>query len=79
MAHKLAALVAKHDREDREELYRHYMGGVVEWLGGKSFAAVLESYEYSRKSEAEKQEDIKAAKDTAFDVIARLERARGGV
>ena len=79
MAHKLAVLVAKQRRDDHEELYRHYMGGIVEWMGGKSFAAILETLEYSQKSENEKQRDIEDARSTAFDVIARLEKARGGV
>ena len=79
MAHKLAVLVAKQRRDDREELYRHYMGGLVESMGGKSFAAILETFEYSQKSEEEKNRDIEDAHNTAFDVIARLEKARGGV
>ena len=58
-----------------------YMANTVPALGAeKAYLEILESYECSLKSEEVKQEEVKKAHATAFDVIARLEKSRlGGV
>lgn len=77
MGCKLAVLREKYRREERQELWRVYMATAVPALGAeKAYLEILESYEYSQKSEAEKQKDIETAHSMAFDVIARLEKAR---
>lgn len=77
MGCKLAVLREKYRREERQELWRVYMATAAHSLGAeRTYLEILESYEYSQKSEADKQKDIETAHDTAFAVIARLERAR---
>ena len=77
MGCKLATLREKYRREERAEIWRVYMASAAHALGAeRTYLEILESYEYSQKSEKAKQEDIEAAHATALDVLARLERSR---
>lgn len=80
MGCKLAVLREKYHREERQELWRVYMATAAHALGAeRTYLEILETYEYSQQSEESKQEEIEKARGMAFDVIARLEKARGGV
>lgn len=77
MGCKLAVLRERYRREERQELWRVYMASAAHALGAeRTYLEILEIYEYSQKSEAEKQKDIETAHSMAFAVIARLEKAR---
>jgi endo-alpha-1,4-polygalactosaminidase (GH114 family) len=77
---KLAVLREKYRREERQELWRIYMATTAHALGAeRSYLDIVDDYEYSQQSEKSKQEEIEKARGMAFDVIARLEKARGGV
>lgn len=55
------------------------MANTAHALGAeRTYLEILESYEYSQQSEESKQEDIEKARGMALDVIARLEKSRGG-
>lgn len=79
LGHKLAVLQERYRREERNEVWRIYVAGAVRALGAeRDYLEVLEQYEYARKPENEKQQEIEAAKSAAFSVLERIEKARGG-